>query len=64
MNYYAVCALKARVYLWIGNKAKALEYAKLVIDAATPEGARLSAWVPGTTVPEVTRPYQQSILWI
>lgn len=40
MNYYAVCALKARVYLWIGNKAKALEYAKLVIDAATPEGSK------------------------
>ena len=24
MNYYAVCALEARVYLWLGNKAKAL----------------------------------------
>ncbi|WP_315565808.1 RagB/SusD family nutrient uptake outer membrane protein [Hoylesella pleuritidis] len=38
MNYYAVCALKARIYLWIGNKEKALEYAKLVIDATTPGG--------------------------
>lgn len=39
MNYYAVCALEARVYLWLGNKAKALEYAKRVIDAKTPTGA-------------------------
>ena len=33
MNYYAVCALKARVMLWMGNHDSALEYAKLVIGA-------------------------------
>ena len=32
MNYYAVCALKARVQLWLGNKNEALKYAKKVID--------------------------------
>ena len=30
MNYYAVCALKARVALWTGNKSQALEYARIV----------------------------------
>ena len=38
MNYYAVCALKARVYLWLGNTGEALKYAKLLIDAKDPEG--------------------------
>lgn len=38
MNYYAVLALKARVYLWLAplnaaNKANAAKYAQLVIDA-------------------------------
>lgn len=32
-NYYAVKATKARYYLWIGNKSKALENALVVIDA-------------------------------
>lgn len=32
-NYYAVLALKARVYLYAGDKANALKYAKMVIDA-------------------------------
>jgi hypothetical protein len=40
MNYYAVCALEARVYLWLGQKDKALEYAKRVIDATAPNGAK------------------------
>ena len=31
-NYYAVLATKARFYNWIGNKAKAIEYAKMVVD--------------------------------
>lgn len=31
-NYYAVLALKARVYLYIGDKTNALKYAKMVID--------------------------------
>ncbi|MBO9631636.1 MAG: RagB/SusD family nutrient uptake outer membrane protein [Chitinophagaceae bacterium] len=33
MNYYAVKALKARAYLWMGNNAKALEEAKFMIAA-------------------------------
>lgn len=33
MNYYAVLALKARVYLWMGNKSEALVYAQKVIQA-------------------------------
>jgi hypothetical protein len=35
MNYYAVKALQARVYLYRGKKAEALEAARLVIDNAT-----------------------------
>lgn len=41
MNYYAVCALKARVLLWMGDKAKALECARIVIDAKTPAGTAM-----------------------
>ena len=32
LNYYAVVALKARVYLWAGNKTEALKYAKMIIE--------------------------------
>ena len=38
MNYYAVCALKARVLLWLGDKEEASRYARLVIDAKSPDG--------------------------
>lgn len=38
MNYYAVCALKARIYLWMGDKKQALKYAKMVIAAKDKEG--------------------------
>ena len=38
MNYYAVCVLKARVQLWLGNKSEALKYAQKVIDAKDPNG--------------------------
>lgn len=41
MNYYAVCALKARFYLWIGNKEQALKYAKLVMEAKLPDGRKV-----------------------
>ncbi len=41
MNYYAVCALKARVYLWLGNTDEALKYAKLIIDARDSEGEKM-----------------------
>ena len=40
MNYYAVCALKARVALWTGNKSQALEYARLVMNATSADGAK------------------------
>lgn len=33
LNYYAVLALKARVYAWMGNQEKAVFYSKAVIDA-------------------------------
>ena len=33
INYYGVLGLQARVALWIGEKEKALRYAKLVKDA-------------------------------
>ncbi|SCC44508.1 Starch-binding associating with outer membrane [Chitinophaga costaii] len=33
MNYYAVLGLKARVYLWMGDKENALKYALMVINA-------------------------------
>lgn len=38
MNYYAVCALKARIYLWMGDKKQALKYAKTVMTAKDKEG--------------------------
>lgn len=33
MNYYAVLGLQARMKLWMGDKANAMRYAKMVIDA-------------------------------
>lgn len=41
MNYYAVCATKARVHLWAGNKSEALKYANLVINAKDNSGAKM-----------------------
>lgn len=38
VNYYAVCAMKARIHLWNGQKEEALKYAKMVIDAKDPGG--------------------------
>ncbi|MCL2561244.1 MAG: hypothetical protein FWE10_02835 [Rikenellaceae bacterium] len=46
MNYYAVCALQARIHLWEGNKTEALRYARIVIEANV-DGApqfRLATW--------------------
>lgn len=44
MNYYAVLALKARIYLWLvplgdENRLNAIKYAKMVTDAVSPTGA-------------------------
>lgn len=41
MNYYAVCALKARVHLWMGNKTEAYTYANIVIDATDDTGKKM-----------------------
>lgn len=37
-NYYAVLGTKARFYHWIGEKEKAVKYAKMVIEAVNKEG--------------------------
>lgn len=39
LNYYAVKALEARVNLWFGNKNEAFSAAKVVIEAANPDGS-------------------------
>jgi hypothetical protein len=39
-NYYAVLGAKARFYHWIGNKAKATEYAKQVVEAVNEDGSK------------------------
>lgn len=41
MNYYAVQALKARIYLWMQNPQKALEYAMKIIDAMDNTGEKM-----------------------
>ena len=41
MNYYAVCALQARVALWKGDRERALRYARLIIDAKDPAGNKM-----------------------
>ncbi|MEJ2882475.1 RagB/SusD family nutrient uptake outer membrane protein [Pedobacter sp. GR22-6] len=46
MNYYAVLALKARVYMWLSaaneaEKLNAAKYAKMVMDAVDPAGLPL-----------------------
>lgn len=43
MNYYAVIAEKARVYLWMQNQAEALACARLVIDAKDKDGQKMYA---------------------
>ncbi len=48
-NYYAALATEARIYLWMGNKEKALACAKEVIDAK--EGT--FTWVDPTLVSNV-----------
>ncbi|MDE6377778.1 MAG: RagB/SusD family nutrient uptake outer membrane protein, partial [Duncaniella sp.] len=46
MNYYAVQALRARAYLWKGDKTKAYEIAKNdIIDAITTEDLTVFPWI-------------------
>jgi len=46
MNFYAVKALQARVWLWAGNKPRALEAARAVIEAPLVAAGRLFYWLP------------------
>lgn len=39
MNYYAIKALQARAWNWFGEKDKAYECAKLVVEAKDPDGS-------------------------
>ncbi len=50
MNYYAVKALQARVYLWRGDKPSALAAAKAVTDAPLVQSGKLFGWVKETSI--------------
>lgn len=45
MNYFAVCGLLARVYLWAGDQAKAREMALEVIQKGQVAGSEIFPWV-------------------
>lgn len=49
-NYWAVRALQARFYLYIGNKPKAYEIAKEIIDAQGPTGAKVVSLSTSTDI--------------
>jgi len=53
MNYYAVKALQARVYLWRGNKTAALAAAKAVIDE---QSSNLFPWLPYANITTASNP--------
>ena len=40
MNYYGVCALRARVALWMGDVQNAITYARTVINATNEDGTK------------------------
>ena len=54
LNYYAVVALKARVYLWAGNKTEALKYAKMIIE--NPEAETLYPAVTRAAATDYSNP--------
>ena len=54
LNYYAVVALKARVYLWADNKPEALKYAKMIIE--NPEADNLYPSVTRTAATDYSNP--------
>lgn len=60
-NYYALKALKARVYMWQGIKDKALENAQAVIDAVDPDGSKKLTLTTGSQlgIGKVTFPQEQ-----
>jgi len=45
LNYFAVCAMLARVYLWAGDQPKAKEMALEVIQKGQVAGAEIFPWV-------------------
>lgn len=57
LNYYGILALQARLHLWTGNKAKALEYAEKVIAATNADGGDLYTLTPSTGFGEVFNGY-------
>lgn len=60
-NYYALKALKARIYLWQGIKDKALENALAVIDAVDPDDSKKFTLTTGSQmgIGKVTFPQEQ-----
>lgn len=60
-NYYALKALKARVYLWQGIKDKALENALAVIEAIDTDGSKKFSLTKGSQlgIGKVTFPQEQ-----
>jgi hypothetical protein len=56
MNYYAVKALQARVWLWAGNKSEALEAAKAVIYAPLVTSEVLFHWLPRNQIATANNP--------
>lgn len=40
MNYYGVCALRARIALWMGDNETAITYARTVVDATNEDGSK------------------------
>lgn len=56
MNYYAVKAMQARVWLWRENKPAALEAAKAVIEASLIQSEELFPWLPYQDIIRGTNP--------
>ncbi len=57
LNYWAVVALKARVYLYMGDKANALKYAKAVIEQGP------FSWTPEGTIASGDKVFQSEMIF-
>jgi hypothetical protein len=57
MNYYAIKALQARTYLWFGEKEKAYQSAKLVIEAKNADGSIKFSLGTATDLSPATKNY-------
>lgn len=65
-NYYAVKAMEARFYLWLGgddNKAKAYDCATEVIEHRTVREKQFSLWARRTISPKRTTPFLPNTSW-